>query len=558
MVRDRKVMSSAPSKKRKRQKFLAFEFLDARMLLSASITDLGPLTGGNVTGVNSDVNVAGTKVVSTNTDVAFLIDLNGVTHLLGSLPGYGSSDATGLNASGQVVGYAASSAGLGGGVSTNGFLYSDGKLSAIGTLGGSDSEANGINDSGQVVGWANTTTGQDAFLYSNGQLTDVGGLPGATASAATAINDSGQIVGYSSISGGSGGGVITPNAFLYEAGKFIDLGTPSERSSAYGINALGQVVGSNGGHGFLWDNGVMMDLGTLPDDDTSLAESINDSGQIVGYATESGGFGNTPSHAFLYENGVMSDLNSLLPANSGWVLNTATAIDNAGDIVGMGTLNGLFHGYRLNTAFPNPTPTPTPTPSPTPNPTPTPTPAPTPTLTPVQMPTPTGLTSPKPAAPPKPTPGLTVQPKLPISGPFRTRTSLTIKPKAATFGRPIILIAKVKNHSRARVDPTGSVTFVEGDIVLGSVTLHGGKARLTTSGLPVGKDPLQVFYAGSANFVQSASPNVVERVGQNHASKPLAHQLNAKPDGGTRYARSGPVTQSLPPNSALPKALESR
>ncbi len=56
-------------------------------------------------------------------------------------------------------------------------------------------EAYGINDGGQVVGWATTSSGNaDAFLYSNGTMTDLGTL-GGNGSEAYGINASGQVVG---------------------------------------------------------------------------------------------------------------------------------------------------------------------------------------------------------------------------------------------------------------------------------------------------------------------------------------------------------------------------
>jgi hypothetical protein len=43
----------------------------------------------------------------------------------------------------------------------------------------------------------------------------------------------------------------------------------------------------------------------------------------------------------------MLDLNSLIPANSGWVLQFANGINDQGQIVGEGTLNGQAEGFLL-------------------------------------------------------------------------------------------------------------------------------------------------------------------------------------------------------------------
>jgi probable HAF family extracellular repeat protein len=161
-------------------------------------------------------------------------------------------------------------------------------MSDLGTLGGNGSDAHSINDSGQTVGEADTSSGRPhAFLHSFGTMTDLGTLGGLT-SVAQDINNSGQIVGNSTF---DASGVV--HAFLYEDGLMTDLGTlGGAQSDARGINNIGDIVGyawtSNGEtSAFIYHDGVMTDLNSLVDPDfgyhLSVANAINDRGQIVGY-----------------------------------------------------------------------------------------------------------------------------------------------------------------------------------------------------------------------------------------------------------------------------------
>ena len=124
-----------------------------------------------------------------------------------------------------------------------GYLYT---VTDLGVLsGGTESVALGINNKGQVVGYSDTANGNNhAFLYSGGVLTDLGVLSGGVWSQAYSINDNGVIVGASWPSAGY------PDAFMYSSGSMQYFGIEGLANS---INNSGQIVGDwqAAGYGFL-------------------------------------------------------------------------------------------------------------------------------------------------------------------------------------------------------------------------------------------------------------------------------------------------------------------
>jgi probable HAF family extracellular repeat protein len=184
-----------------------------------------------------------------------------------------------------------------------------------------------------------------AFLYDNGVTEDLGTLAGGNWSSAYAVNASGTVAGYGNVAGGAF------RAFVWSAASgMTELGTLGGSSSyANAVNDLSQIAGeasvaSGYEHAFVDTNGVLHDLGTLGGG-SSFAYDINNAGVAVGYSYLAG---NAVAHAFAYVNGQMIDLNSLLPANSGWVLEEAYGINNQGDIVGTGTFDGQQEAFLLD------------------------------------------------------------------------------------------------------------------------------------------------------------------------------------------------------------------
>jgi probable HAF family extracellular repeat protein len=107
-------------------------------------------------------------------------------------------------------------------------------------------------------------------------------------------------------------------------------------SCAAAINSKGQVVGastiknSDLIHAFIWQNGLMEDLGIFPFRQSAVARAINNSGQVVG---------NSGEILFLWENGVMQDVTTFIAANdpywiSGFELRAVLDINNVGQMLG--------------------------------------------------------------------------------------------------------------------------------------------------------------------------------------------------------------------------------
>lgn len=183
-------------------------------------------------------------------------------------------------------------------------------------------------------------------------------------------------VGYSFIPETLGGGVhavrwttTTTRTVITDLGLLPNAGAAGRppASFAYGLNLVGDVIGVSDtqyesaapattqsvSHGFLWNNGVMTDLGTIAGNGYySTAEGVNDSREIVGSTnTISNVTGETLTRAYVYIGGTMYNLTFYLAGGPTVLLSDATAINCQGDISAIGFPatggSGRTHSYLL-------------------------------------------------------------------------------------------------------------------------------------------------------------------------------------------------------------------
>jgi probable HAF family extracellular repeat protein len=337
-----------------------------------AMQDLGTLGGNHsmAAGINSRGQIVGFSLNQTADAVSMYYfqilnitsgtqtravwwDRDNRIHDLGTL---GGSDAWGtfINERGQVSGFSYTRSDVitdSGLPPTHPFLWDprvakDGKMFDLGTLGGSSAGSEiinmqgGLNNLGHVVGASLLKGDQDfhPFFWQRGKrIKDIGTL-GGPCGAATAINDRDEVVGRADVSGPCG----TLSRTLAEM-----RGVPIKSSATGDVPANDNLTKQNVSHAFLWKPGMKKskDLGTVKGDTDSFATAVNESGQVVGLSAK--GIC-CIQHAFLWEKGgPMVDLNTLIPPKSSLSLNWAYAINDRGEISGVGTPQGCSDGWPL-------------------------------------------------------------------------------------------------------------------------------------------------------------------------------------------------------------------
>lgn len=336
------------------------------------LVDLGLLPGAStcyVTALNDAGDVVGACQTPTSTGLdqtAFIWRLGQMT-ALPNLPNGHYTWPFAITAQGVVLGAADD-----GNYQPRAYMFRNGVAINMDPSGGQNSYAMAMADDGVVFGRYAKGLSGNTSAWSPVTYTEEPSKPGRFRRAAMALIQGGDTKttgGWLDGANGVGQAIGTEVSSLFgERALFFEndaAHTPTilePLPGGYGtigakINDLGVAVGGTfgafaSGRATVWANDqahTPSELLGLPGDNNTVAFDINNRGQVVGHSYHQVDYLVPPQiHPVLWENGIAVDITTALDESpAGWTIRYVAAINNAGEIVGVGTLNGQDRPFLL-------------------------------------------------------------------------------------------------------------------------------------------------------------------------------------------------------------------
>ncbi len=222
------------------------------------------------------------------------------------------------------------------------FIWSNGRGREIQFNDSPAAWATSINDHGHVVGFfVNAAQSeQRAFLFRNNKLYDLGPGHGGTL---PLINNAGDIA--LGVARSNVGAVV-----LLRDGRTNFVG--GLQAFQFGMNNRGDIVGyalfrgAATHHAFVYRDGETLDL-QAAEEPFGIALAINDAREIVGYYQTTLSDGTPYDQGFFYSRGQRRKLSQLVQDNGSWDFGVPSAINDEGQIAGMGLHEGQVAAYLL-------------------------------------------------------------------------------------------------------------------------------------------------------------------------------------------------------------------
>ena len=313
------------------------------------VTDLGILGGENshAVDINNNCQIVGYYYFQRDNYIykhAFIWE-KGVIKYLGTM-GFKNNTPIAINDKGQVIGRLQDK-GKKHRADESWYIWQNGKMTELNALNALHAYPKSFNNAGQIVGiiWDDKEEYQ-GFFWEKGKITKLKPIDGKPVNAIK-INNNGQILAYTQRDD------YTYRTFVITNGKPVEITLEGYRSLRPGaVNDIGDVILETGRSyhekraTVLCSKGKSIFLqGLRGTHEYPHADSINTNGVIIGACESNKPFPQSIV-PFIWEKGRLQLLDDLIPADSGWELGSADAINDKGQIVGCGTRDRK-NGYAL-------------------------------------------------------------------------------------------------------------------------------------------------------------------------------------------------------------------